>query len=146
MKKILCTTLFAISLFVLGGCSILEEVNSSLNYANESTEYINELQDFGENAPSLLQDAATNPDAKAELEAQITTLKANINEFNDLEEPSIAADLHNSVVEKNEQLLNGIDTAMESGELSVEKLQNTEIFSVINEMTQLLDQIQQLEL
>lgn len=145
MKKILYI-IFSFSLLALGGCSILGEVNSSLNYANESTEYINELQAFGETAPSLLQEAASNPDAKAELEAQITELKANINEFNDLEAPSIAADLHNSIVEKNEQLLNGIDTAMANGELSVEKLQNTEIFTTINEMTELLSQLQQLEL
>ena len=137
---------FTFSLVSLSGCSILDEVNSSLNYATESTDYINELQTFGEDASSLVQDAATNPEAKAELEQQITALETNVKEFNNIEAPSIAADLHDSVVEKNDQLLDAINTAMENGELSLEKLQNTEIFTTINEMTELLNQIEQLEL
>lgn len=145
MRKFICL-LFAFSLVTLSGCSILEEVNGSLNYANESTEYINELQTFGQEASSLVQDAATDPAAKAELEEQLTLLEANIQEFNDIEAPSVASGVHESIVEKNDQLLDAINTAMENGELSLERLQNTEIFTTINEMTELLNQIEQLEL
>ncbi|MGJ9384326.1 DUF6376 family protein [Salipaludibacillus sp. CF4.18] len=145
MKKIMFI-LFTFSIVILSGCSVLEEVNSSLNYATESTDYINDLQTFGEEASSLVQDAATDPDKKAELEGKITDLEARIKEFNEMEAPSIATDLHETVVEKNDQILEGINTAKENGELSVEKLKDTEIFKTINEMTDLIDQIKQLEL
>jgi len=146
MIKKLIPFVLASSLIALSGCSILEEVNGSLTYATESTEYINELQTFGQEASSLVQDAATNPEAKAELEEQIIALEANIKEFNEVEAPSIAADLDASIEERNEQLLDAINTAMENGELSLERLQNTEIFTTINEMTELMNQIEQLEL
>lgn len=145
MKKVFLI-FFAFALVVLSGCSVLEEVNGTLNYATESTDYINDLQTFGEDASSLVQDAATNPEIKTELAQKITGLEARIKEFNEIEAPSIAADLHASVVEKNDQMLDAIDTAMANGELSIEKLQNTEIFTTINEMTELINQIKQLEL
>ncbi|RKL66570.1 hypothetical protein CR203_14885 [Salipaludibacillus neizhouensis] len=145
MKKIMFI-LFTFSIVILSGCSVLEEVNSSLNYATESTDYINDLQTFGEEASSLVQDAATDPDKKTELEGKITDLEARIKEFNEMKAPSIATDLHETVVEKNDQILEGINTAKENGELSVEKLKDTEIFKTINEMTDLIDQIKQLEL
>jgi len=69
-----------------------------------------------------------------------------VKEFNALEAPSIAADLDASIEDRNEQLLNAIDTAMENGEVSLERLQNTEIFTTITEMTDLMNQIEQLEL
>lgn len=143
MKKIFLI-FFAFALVVLSGCSVLEEVNGTLNYATESTDYINDLQTFGEEASSLVKDAATNPEIKAELAEKITTLEARIKEFNEIEAPSIADDIHASVIEKNDQMLDAINTAMVNDELSIEKLQNTEIFTTLNEMTELIDQIKQL--
>ncbi len=145
MKKIILI-FFAFALVVLSGCSVLEEVNGTLNYATESTDYINDLQTFGEEASSLVKEAATNPEAKAELAEKITTLEGRIKEFNEMEAPSIAADLHASVIEKNDQILDAINTAMANGELSIEKLKDTEIFTTVNEMTELVEQIKQLEL
>jgi predicted nucleic acid-binding Zn-ribbon protein len=144
LKKIV-SIFFAFSLVALSGCNILDEVNGSLNYVNESTEYINKLQAFGEAAPSLMKEAATNPEAKVELEEQITALETYIQEFNEIEPPSIASKLHKSVVEKNDQLLEAINSAMENGELSLEKLQNSDIFTTINQLTEVLDQIKQLQ-
>ncbi|KIL42571.1 DUF6376 family protein [Jeotgalibacillus soli] len=145
MKKI-SLLLLTCTFLILGGCSVLEEVNSSVNYVNEGTEYINELTAFGEEASSLLNDAATSPEAKEELEEQLTALRANIEEFNEIEPPSLAEDIHQSIVSKNEQLIEEIDRVYQNGELAIEQLNNTEIFTTINELRDTLNQIEELEL
>ncbi|MBM7584563.1 hypothetical protein JOC86_001100 [Bacillus pakistanensis] len=145
MKKIRLVLLSVIFL-MLGGCSVLEDVNNSLDYLNETTDYINELSTFAEEAPSLFQDAATNPDSLQKLEDQITTLEKSAQEFNELKPPSVAKDVHNSIVEKNERLLSEINNAKQNGELAIEQINNSEIFTTINEIKELQSQIEELGL
>lgn len=145
MKKIY-TMFFVLAFLMLSGCSILGEVNNSLDYVNETTEYIDELSTFAEDASSLANEAATDPEAKKELESRLTTLEESIQEFNEIEPPSLAEDIHQEIVNKNEQLLEGINAAMQNGEVAIDQLQDSEIFTTINEITDLLNQIEQLGL
>lgn len=145
MRKLTLLLAFFSAIF-LGGCSLLEGVNNSLEYANAAKDHINTLTDFGEKAPQLIQDAATNPEIKQDLENQLTTLKTEIEQFNKVEAPAIAEDLHQQLVSKNEAIVEAIDKAMVNGELALDKLENTEILNKINEITNLLDQIEKLGL
>ena len=42
----------------------LGEVNSSLEYADNATEYVNTVKDFSNEVPALSQDAVTNAEAE----------------------------------------------------------------------------------
>ncbi|MGD6834158.1 DUF6376 family protein [Sutcliffiella halmapala] len=143
MKKLLMIVAI-ISSVLLNGCSLLEEVNNSLEYANKATEHINTWQDFGQEAPQMIQEAATNPETKQELEAELNALLKEIDEFNKTEPPAIAADLHQQIVEKNEALQEIINDAMVNGELALEELQNSELITTINEITKLMNLVEEL--
>ncbi|PAV29691.1 hypothetical protein CIL05_09975 [Virgibacillus profundi] len=145
MKKII-SIIFVSVFFLLSGCSFLEEANDSINYATEATEYINELSTFAEDTSSLVQEAANNPEAKAELESKLTSLEDTITEFNNVEVPGIADDIHQNLEEKNQQLLDITNNVMENGEVAVEKLQESEIYQTIENITGLMNQIEELGL
>lgn len=145
MKKVLC--LFAIlATMLLSACSIADEVNNSLEYVNEAKDYIHSLSEFGEQAPQLIQDAAVDQDARAELETQLNTIVEKAEEFNKLEAPAIAEDIHQDLVSKNEVLLDEINNVMSDSELALDKLENSELVKSINDVTSLLENIENLEL
>lgn len=145
MKK-LVSTLLVSALLTLSGCSFLEEANNSLNYVNESTEYINELSTFAEDTSSLVSEAANNSEAKAELESQLTSLKENIQEYNDIEVPALAEDIHQEIQAKNQQLEKAVNNVLQDGEIAIDQLQQSEIYQTISDITSLKDQLEQLGL
>ncbi|CAM3430483.1 DUF6376 family protein [Aeromicrobium ponti] len=144
MKKILLTGLLAISM-LLSGCSFLGEVNNSIDYVNQATEHINTLNDFAEEAPQMLKEAAEDPALKQELEDRLVTLKQDVEEFIALKDiPTLAEDIHQELVSQNEALLAEINKVLENGNLVLDKLENSELFSTINEVTSLINRIEAL--
>jgi PBP1b-binding outer membrane lipoprotein LpoB len=135
-----------ISAIFLSGCSLLEGVNHSLEYVNKATEHINTWNDFGQEAPQLIQEAMTNPEAKVELENKISTLLEEIELFNQTKPPAIAEEIHQKIVEKNEALKGVMESAMVNGELVVEQLESSELFALINEVTRLMNLLENLGL
>lgn len=133
-----------ISALFLSGCSLLEGVNQSLDYVNKATEHINTWNEFGQEAPQLIQDAMTNSEAKAELEKRISSLLEEIDLFNQVEPPAIAEDIHQKIVEKNEELKEVMESAMVDGELVLEQLENSELLTLINEVTTLMNLLENL--
>ncbi|KMJ58010.1 hypothetical protein AB685_14410 [Bacillus sp. LL01] len=143
MRKIILVTAL-LSSILLGGCSILEEVNSSLEYANKATEHINTWQDFGQEAPQMIQAAAKDANAKEELEAELNSLLNEIDEFNNTEAPAVAEGIHKQIVEKNEALKGVIESSMVNGEVALDKLQESELFTLINEVTTMMNLLEDL--
>ncbi|MFS0752148.1 DUF6376 family protein [Oceanobacillus sp. 1P07AA] len=133
---------------LLGGCSILEGLNNSLNYANEATEYANEVNDFVAKAPSLAEQAITDEQSADELETELNNLKENINEFNNLDVPEIGEGIHQQMVEVNNNALEGIDLYLSNlangALLDPSIIENTEIFQTLEQVTELVNQIQEL--
>lgn len=145
MRKVTLFLLVIFSVF-LSGCSLLEEVNSTLEYANKATEHINHLNEFGRDVPQLIQDAASNSDAKVELENQLTNLLEEINQFNQINSPEIAESVHQKIVAKNEELNVIIENAMVKGELALDQLENSTMLNLINEITKFRDLVEDLGL
>ncbi|SFF59104.1 hypothetical protein SAMN05216353_102230 [Halobacillus alkaliphilus] len=146
MKKVYGYFFIVVMLF-LSGCSFLEGVNNSLNYVNEATEYANEVSTFTSEVPELAEQAVMDQQAANELETRLEEMKANIEEFNELEAPQAGADLHEQVVERNNQALEGIQMYldnMENGKLDASVIENTEVFQSLREITEVIDQIKQL--
>lgn len=146
MKKISIAFLMA-SGILLSGCSALEGVNNTLNYATEASEYANEASAFVKEVPDLAKRAVNDEQAARELETKLEEMKTNIEEFNELEAPEIGADLHQQVVNQNNRAIEGIDlylNNMENGKLDSAVLDNTQAFKSLQEITSLIDQIKQL--
>lgn len=143
MRKLLLVTTL-LTTILLSGCSVLEEVNDSLAYVNKATEHINTWQDFGQGAPQMIQEAATDATVKEELETELDTLLKDIEEFNNTEAPAIAEGVHNQIVEKNEALKEVIESSMVNGELALDKLEQSELFTLINEVTTMMNLLEDL--
>lgn len=131
---------------MLSGCSFLEETDNTLNYATEAVDYVNELTSFAEDTTSLINEAISDPAAKEELENQLTALQDSITNFNEIEVPAIAEELHQTFTENNEKLLNITNNVLENGEVAIEQLQDSEIFQTIENITELKNQIEELGL
>lgn len=134
MKKFL-SVIIIVAVIALGGCSLLEEANKSLNYANEATEYINELSTFAEEASSI---------EKSNLKSELKSLKTTIKDFMETEPPSFAKDIHKELENKSQKLLDAIDNVLKNGEVTIEKLKQSEVYKTIENITKLKNQIEQL--
>ncbi|MDQ0915154.1 DUF6376 family protein [Paenibacillus sp. V4I5] len=133
--------LLILSTMMLSACSLLEGANNSIDYVNQATQHINKLSNFAEQAPQMMKDAALNPETKQELENQLNGLKKEIEQFNLKSVPSFAKDIHQQLVEKNEVLLKEINNVVENGHLALDKLQNSQILTTINDITGLINRI-----
>ncbi|MDQ0220434.1 hypothetical protein ELQ35_15385 [Peribacillus cavernae] len=146
MKRIFII-LGLLSTVVLGGCSILGEVNNSVDYVNEATDYLDKARNFAEDVPQLAEDAVTNQEARKNLENELETMQQDIKDFNETKAPSIAEDIHNQIVEYNEKLNKGIDSYLqniENGKFDPALLQDSEIVQTANELTSLMNKIENL--
>jgi uncharacterized coiled-coil DUF342 family protein len=146
MKKTIMLIFIIFSTMLVSACSVLEEVNGSLEYVNKATEHISTLSDFSEEAPQMIKDAALDSEEREELGNQLAALKGDIEEFNTIVAPSIAENIHQQLVSKNEALIEEINKVIENGEVSIAKLEDTQLFKTISEVTTLLNQLEQLGL
>lgn len=136
-----------ISSMLLSACSFIGEVNNSLDYVTTATDHIEKLNTFAEEAPQLISDAATNQEVRAELEAELIRLKADVEEFIQLSDiPTVVEDVHQDFVAKNELLLAEIDKVLENGHVALDKLENSQLFNTLTEVTNLINRIESLGL
>ncbi|NWO12044.1 DUF6376 family protein [Virgibacillus sp.] len=111
MKKVMLG-LLSLSLLLLSGCALLEETTNSLNYAEEATAYVNDLNNFLEKASTLEAD---------ELRTELKNLQTTITDFIDIDPPAIAEDIHQELKSRSEQLLDTTNNLMDQGEITVEQ-------------------------
>lgn len=137
----------AVPFLLLCGCSSLENVNNTLKYVNEATDYVSEVRTFANEVPALAEQAVGDQQAAKELETKLEEMKKDIEEFNELQPPDLAADLHQQMVEQNNQVIEGINlylSSMEDGKLDPAVVENAEMFQSIQEIISIIDQIKQL--
>jgi Family of unknown function (DUF6376) len=144
MKK---TFSLLFSLFLLTGCGLLEEANNSLTYVEEMTDYLNEAEQFANDFPTLVEDAAADQSAIPRLEDRLNDMEAEIEEINNLTPPSLAEDLHTKVEEYNNKALKGIQQAqaqINKGEIQLGELQNLEIVQTFNQLQEIKGNLENL--
>ncbi|WP_043933790.1 DUF6376 family protein [Bacillus sp. EB01] len=145
-SKLVGVLLLSLSLF-LSGCSFLEEANNTLSYANDATEYVNKAADFAKEVPAKVEKAMQDEQAVEDLKKELETMKTEIDQFAELKAPGVAEDLHNNILEKNQQLEGKIDEYLgyiENGTLDEKVLNSEELAQPIADIKSLLDQIKEL--
>jgi hypothetical protein len=139
--------LIASLLILLSGCSLLNDAKNTITYVNDATDYLAKATTFANEAPSLAQQAVQDEQAAKELETMLQEMKQEIESFNELQAPEMAADLHQQIVNQNGIITEGIDlylTNMENGKLDPAVLENTQIFQTVQEISSIIDQIKNL--
>ncbi|PFA67030.1 hypothetical protein CN378_11635 [Bacillus sp. AFS015802] len=145
MKKLLM--LIACSFFTLTGCGILEEANNSLTYVDEMTDYLNEAEQFVNDLPGLMENAAADSSAIPKLETRLVDMKNEIKEINELTPPKLAEDIHKNVEGYNQEALEGIDRALveiDKGEVQMSELKNLEIVNTFNQLQEIKGNLENL--
>lgn len=143
MKKLI----ILFSFFMLTGCGILEEANNSLTYVEEMTDYLNEAEQFANDFPGLVENAAADSSNIPALETRLKDMKTEIQEINDLTPPQLAESIHKKVEGYNEQALEGIDRALveiDKGEVQISELQNLEIVNTFNQLQEIKGNLENL--
>jgi len=140
MKKLLSGVVLAL---VLTGCS-LGEVNDSIDYVNEAKNQITQLKEYAEDAPDRYKEASKDPEAKEKLANELKSLKDDINAFNNIDAPSIAEDLHQNLVTKNEQIIAEVNDLFDNGELALDKVQDSKLIQTIRSTSEMINQLENL--
>jgi uncharacterized membrane protein len=141
------TVLSASMLLLLGGCSFLNDAQDTLSYINEATDYLEVANNFSNEAPAIAQQAVEDLQAAEDLKGMLQNMQQQIESFNELQAPQIAADLHQQIVEQNNIIAEGIEaylTNMKDGLLDPAILENTDLFQSVQDITSIIDQIKQL--
>ncbi|MFP7345731.1 MULTISPECIES: DUF6376 family protein [Bacillus] len=138
MKKYVMSFLFSGTL-VLSGCSgLLDQVNDTTTYVTEANDYVTDIQQFTEDFPKLAEEAVQNAAKKAELTQQLESLKADIQDFNEVTAPKMAEDLHAQIIEKNKVLSEEIQTYLQQL-----KAGDIDAASILEDQQELMKQLQQ---
>ncbi|MEK4847541.1 DUF6376 family protein [Bacillus altitudinis] len=138
MKQYVMAFLFT-GTFLLSGCSgLLDQVNDTTTYVTEANEYVTDIQQFTEDFPQLAEEAVQDAAKRADLTQQLESLKADIQEFNELTAPSIAEDLHAQIIEKNKVLSEEIQTYLQQL-----KMDNFNAAAILEDQQGLMKQLQQ---
>lgn len=132
---------------LLSGCSLFDSVNQSLNYVTEATTYVSDVSSFAEQLPTLAQDAITDPAALDQVTTSFEQMKETINQFSTLDAPAFAQDVHDQLTQYNEALLTDVDAyllQLKEKTIDLEAIQQSQIVQTMSDITELMNQIQQL--
>ncbi|MEV5024611.1 DUF6376 family protein [Paenibacillus sp. LPE1-1-1.1] len=131
-------------MLLTAGCGMIEEVGQTVNFATETTDYLQSLTDFGQNMNTLAEQAVNDLDARTDLKDQLVALKEQVIHYEGLQVPDYAKELHQSIAEYNETLQKGIDQALTNIEQGRAVFESTGIPDTISKINELLNQINQL--
>lgn len=84
------------------------------------------------------------PETYKQLNEQVIGLIKKIEQFNELHVPSVAEEVHQQIVEKNEDLLTELKDTVQNGQVTLHGFVNSETFQTISDIVKLLVLINQL--
>ncbi|OUS76086.1 hypothetical protein B1748_14845 [Paenibacillus sp. MY03] len=133
--------ILAVTLLLAQGCGILDGIGQTVNFATETTTYMNELKTFGEDMNGLAEKAVADIDARTDLKARIVELKDQVVAYGNLNVPDYAKDLHASIAQYNDTLQQGLDQALTNIEQGRAAFDATGIPDTIGKVNELLTQL-----
>jgi hypothetical protein len=131
-------------MLLTSGCGIMDQVGQTVNFASETTNYLQSLTDFGQDMNALAEQAMNDLDARTDLKERLLALKEQVIQYETLQVPDYAKELHQQVTAYNETLQQGLDQALTNIEQGRAVFESTGIPDTINKINELLGQINQL--
>lgn len=143
LKMIIAVLIIAL----MPGCSLVDSVSQTLDYSEQATSYINETADFAQQLPGMAEQAVNDTGAKDALIRELESMKETVLQFDQLEAPKLAQDIHNQILEYNSTLQTEIDGLLQNLNDQVpvlQALENSQIIQTIDQIGKLLGGIQNL--
>jgi hypothetical protein len=144
IKRKVSMVLLLSLMLLTAGCGIINEVGQTVNFAAETTDYLQSLKDFGQDMNTLAEQAVTDLDARTSLIEQLQALKQQITRYEGLQVPDYAIKLHESITEYNATLQQGLDQALTNIEQGRAAFESTGIPDTMDKINELLEQVNQL--
>ncbi|MDP4097412.1 DUF6376 family protein [Paenibacillus sp. P96] len=145
--QVAAAVVMGISLALTAGCGVADSVNQSLNYANEATGFVTDISTAGTELQRLAEQAASDPQALEDLKNQLQTVRDEAQQFTQLEAPEYAQSVHGKISGYAQSLTESTDSFLqrlaEQG-FTIEAWKQTDIAQLIEQITGLKDQINQL--
>jgi isopentenyl diphosphate isomerase/L-lactate dehydrogenase-like FMN-dependent dehydrogenase len=129
---------------LLPGCSLFDSVNNSLNYADQATTYINDVNGFANEIPALAEQAVTDVQARTTLKQEFEKIKEKVAAFDGIQAPAFAKEIHQQLVSYNETLMKEINGYLEkinNGAIDWRSIANSQMVETITKITGILDQV-----
>jgi uncharacterized coiled-coil DUF342 family protein len=139
--------LLGVIVLLLSGCSLVEEVNSSLNYAAEATDLINDADQFANQLPLLAEQAIANPEGMAALRQELESMRDRLAAYGELVPPGFAEEVHAQLTGYNDRIRQEIDGYLQqigANTIDLQALAEAPLVETIRNMSALLEQIAQL--
>ncbi|WML41335.1 DUF6376 family protein [Neobacillus sp. OS1-2] len=134
-------------LFLLSGCSYLNNTYDTLDYVNDAKDYLDNVVTFADETSVLLQQAVDDPQAADELQTTLQQMKDDAESFDTLDVPETVAAFHHELMEQNNLLSDQIDMYLhhiKDGKLDPSFLENSELLQPIQEITNTIKQLNRL--
>lgn len=141
MKKWSVLLWMTIIITAISGCGLLDNINQSIDFATETTDYMNSLNGFRQEMDGLAEQALTDLNARVDLKNRLLALKEQILNYKNLEVPGYAKDIHSTIIGYNDKLQQGLDQALTNIEQGRAAFASTGIPETMNKINELLDQL-----
>ncbi|NGP46599.1 hypothetical protein G4V62_17215 [Bacillaceae bacterium SIJ1] len=146
IKKVSVISLIFVAM-LLSGCGLLDEVNQGIGYSEEAMTYIEDVQQFTQEAPAMLEEAANDPETKAQLDEYVQQFLNEMESFQNIEPPGFAEDIHaqiSSFSADAEASLQQLQGKLSDANMSVDELRNSELFQSLDQLRELQNTIENL--
>ncbi len=136
--------LVVLTVCLLPGCSLFDGVNNSLNYVDQATTYINDVNRFANEIPALAEQAVTDAQARTNLKQEFEKMKEKVAAFDGIQAPAFAKDIHQQLISYNETLMKEINGYLEkinNGAIDWKSIANSQMVETITKITEIMDQV-----
>ncbi|RED59370.1 DUF6376 family protein [Cohnella lupini] len=139
--------LLLVAVTIVTGCSVVEQIDRTVNYTSEAATYVDRTAEFARKLPDMAQQTANDLEVKEKLVAEMEAMKQRVADFNGLEAPDIAADVHAKLQSYNATLRQEIDQVLNSlldNIPAVQAIKDSQIIQTLTDITSLTGQIDKL--
>jgi hypothetical protein len=132
---------------VLAGCSLLDSVTSTLSYTEAASTYVQDATNFAEQAPQMAEQVIKDNQAVADFVQELETMKEKVVNFNGLDAPAFAQDVHQQLLTYNEIFLNEINQILEQINANVidwQAIRESGMWQTATDIAEVMQLLQQL--
>jgi hypothetical protein len=125
----------------------VQQVDQTLDYVNGATTYVTDAAAWAESIPVQAEQAMLVPEARDELILKLEQIMTEIQNFNNLDAPAVAQQVHDQIVAYNANLQQEISVYVENLKQNVVDplaLQDTQIVELFQQIGQTVGSLQEL--
>ncbi|RPF53998.1 DUF6376 family protein [Aquisalibacillus elongatus] len=134
-----------LTIVMLSGCGIIDEFNKTVDYGNETKDYITTMVGYQDDLSTYLNKESLTEEDFENLKSMMDEIEGEVQSYSEVEPPGFAEGIHGEIEQQNDQILEAIDEAnrqIDSGEFDQSAFENLEIVQSLQELKSYRDQVE----